>query len=328
MTNEVTEVITAGSNSESVDIKEAMVSPEDKTDSLSKATDAILKGPIKLVVEMGGYAVGLRDDLEDYEVIGGDRLVTTHFVSGHYPMDQLSGRDGPFAGIGLQIPVKDASGQKTMLGLPYGVTVLLGGAGSGKSELLSKIARYVGPEDFQYERFMEPEAPCITDPHEALSRVGQFLIGDKKVLGKDSARFYIFSPGRKTAAGQGGTNMALFTSLTALSVAAEMRRKVILLVVNPITNNTDMMQMYFEALSGSVNAVIGMQARGKFRFVARTEENDRTVKNYEVGLTQDDVSDLQDFVSRMKPEAVTLSVDRQLVSGYLNMGYKLKDSLK
>lgn len=276
-----------------------------------------------LVVELGGYAVKMSEDKSI--AIEDDRPYATRFVRPE--KFELTGRQGAFVDVNFQLPVKSDSTQ-TSIAVPYGVVAILGGAGSGKSEFLAKLVQFLGEDRFEYIRFMEPEAPCITDPYEMLHRLGAFLLGDKRYCGLDSSRYMVFNPGRKAATGTGGMNMSLFSSLTALSVAAELRQKTIFVIINPVTANPDTMKLYVEALNGSVNGVMTMIARGRFEWVARTEENDRRKQTFDVGITHEGLKQLKASLDEKRKPMVDVDTNNDILSSYLNLGLTTRNNLK
>lgn len=228
------------------------------------------------------------------------------------PERTLIVRNGPYAETSFSFAVT-RDGEKQVLHVPTGVTALIGGSGTGKTELGNKLAHLLGSNAL-HVRMLEPEVPCITDPYLFLKTIADFLLQDnEKVMVIDSIRFAIYNPGEKTAAGAGGMNMALFTHLTTLSVMAEQLGKSIIMVINPVTVNADVLKLYIEALNGSVNGVMRMVSRGRFDWIARTEQSDRNPRAYEIALTADAIKAEQSEAPRV------IDANREVVSQYLNV---------
>lgn len=259
----------------------------------------------ELDIVLGGYKVKWKDGIRSNTEASFGGIIKWPDHS------KLLVRQGSFASIGAKLPALQ-DGVKDYIDIPYGVTVIIGASGSGKTALGEWIAKTLNGK---HMRVLEPEVPCYTDVNEALGALGDFLASENDhVLIKDSIRYVVFNPGERTAAGTGGMNMALFTHLTVLSVMAESLGKMLFLILNPVTVSADSMKLYIEALNGSVNGVMHIEQPGRFTWYARTAQNLRSRTVFEV---QNVFLDHPDTESNLSSNEINLMNERDAVSPYL-----------
>lgn len=160
--------------------------------------------------------------------------------------------------------------------LPYGVVVVFGMTRSAKTELLKYILKQTSGT---FIRFMEPEPPTMTSISELIVRMENFLNSDKQVFAVDSIRDIIYNSLNKSAAGKGGVNTGIYGDLTALNALAANRKKLIIAVVNPTTDD-DSAEIMARGIEGSVAGMFTSLRYGAVKFVARTKDNMRTERRY------------------------------------------------
>lgn len=160
--------------------------------------------------------------------------------------------------------------------LPYGVVVVFGMTRSAKTELLKYIMKQTNGT---FIRFMEPEPPTMTSISELIVRIESFLNSDKQVFAVDSIRDIIYNSLNKSAAGKGGVNTGIYGDLTALNALAANRKKLIIAVVNPTTDD-DSAEIMARGIEGSVAGMFTSLRYGAVKFVARTRDNMRTERRY------------------------------------------------
>lgn len=173
----------------------------------------------------------------------------------------------PVAEPGAPIPIP-IPGIEQQLIMEFGVGVILGGTGTGKTTL---TRGYIIPElekrgiEVRYHTFVEevtsPEVG-ISDETELLHNIAQFLLeDDRRVMVVDSLRHFIFKGG-SGGTGKGGTNMALFSSLTQLDMLAGHFGKVILFTLNPLASEEEVLSMILDSTNSSVKTVITLDKVG------------------------------------------------------------------
>lgn len=187
-----------------------------------------------------------------------------------YPLES----DALDSNVTVEFVDGDSNETKTLV-LPYGVVVVFGQTRSGKSELLKYILKQTGGT---YVRFMEAETPAMTDPHRFSKAIKKFLQSkDGVVFGGDSFRHLMYASKIKSAAGKGGVNTGIYGDLTALSIVAAQRKKIILAVVNPATDD-DLADVMALGIEGAVSGMFIAKGYGRCKFVARTQDNMRSMR--------------------------------------------------
>lgn len=161
---------------------------------------------------------------------------------------------------------------KYKVDIPIGVTVVLGKSGSGKTRFvldhLFTTAQAQGLAPL-YIKMHEPgdevklvaldrgdniaipdfEVDMVAELAKAMFGVGRDLI----IV--DSLR-YLFYSSSGGATGKGGVNMSIFMDLTHLDVLATRLRKRVVVVINPMTDDSSAFDFYVEAADGAAASVI------------------------------------------------------------------------
>lgn len=166
-----------------------------------------------------------------------------------------------------------------------GVHIIDGPPETGKTTLMCDIAKQLDKLKIPFEliRFSEPDAvdlelssgykryaPTAHEPS-VLVRMASALLSDSKVILWDSLKRYLFS-GTGGATGKGGVQMGVFDYLSAWSALAVELDKIIIFTTNPLSNaaDEDFMAAYKIALSGSVEGVVMLTAKGQCSAISRT----------------------------------------------------------
>lgn len=213
-------------------------------------------------VVVGGYT-GTQGVIEAYGMTQDDPVMMSE--SKNFSLDS-----------GITIKFANSVGDPLDVELAYGVTAIFGVSNSGKSELAKYLAYQLNTPVF---RFSEPEIPSVMEPHILISEIEKFLLGNDSVMIIDSFRFFIYNTAQKSAAGKGGVNTKIYSDLTALSVAAAFRRKCIIVVLNPMSDD-DSSEIVFKALEGSISGLFKAKDFGNCQYASRTSSS---LRNF-VGL--------------------------------------------
>lgn len=185
---------------------------------------------------------------------------------------------------GIKIKFANDGGSETNVELAYGVTAIFGVSNSGKSELSKYLAYQLNVPVF---RFSEPEIPSVMEPHILISEIEKFLQSEEQVMIIDSFRFFIYNTAQKSAAGKGGVNTKLYSDLTALSVTAAFRRKSIIVVLNPMSDD-DSSEIVFKALEGSISGLFKAKDYGNCQYASRVSSSMRNFVSlaYSAGISE------------------------------------------
>lgn len=169
----------------------------------------------------------------------------------------------------------DQSG-RISIGLPIGVTIVIGKAGSGKTRFafdhlfMATAAR--DPLSVKFIKFFEPSdsrvvhksvAPAYVEPdfeHLLATEIVESLLSDSTDLTIVDSLRYLFYSSTSGATGKGGVNMALFMDLTLLDLLFARFNKRLVVLVNPLTDEDAAFSFYREAAVGSVSAVLSMES--------------------------------------------------------------------
>lgn len=208
-------------------------------------------------VVIGGYT-SVQGIIETYGMTQDDPEVIAN--SKDYSLDS-----------GIKIKFANDGGTETSIELAYGLTAIFGVSNSGKSELSKYLAYQLNLPVF---RFSEPEIPSVMEPHILVSEIERFLKSEDPVMIIDSFRFFIYNTAQKSAAGKGGVNTKLYSDLTALSVAAAFRKKVIIVVLNPMSDD-DSSEIVFKALEGSIAGLFRAKSYGSCQYASRASSSMR-----------------------------------------------------
>lgn len=158
---------------------------------------------------------------------------------------------------------------RVAIDLPPGMTMVLGGSGSGKSKFTMGVAahstdvlyaRYGEPLDPHFLAAMQQDAGVMLVDHEVqlAEMIARFMATDLlEVMIVDSLRYRFYSGDGAT--GAGGVNMTLFAALTFLDVAVAQADKSLVVVVNPLTPDEKAFAALREVARGSVSCLIEMK---------------------------------------------------------------------
>lgn len=200
-----------------------------------------------------------------------------------YTRDDVAGLVAAQNGIPFEIDsghfvkLLDETGAAKEIELPFGLTVVFGVSNSGKSELIKVLSSQL---KIPVLRFQEPELPTMMEPHALIQEIENFLLSpDQTVMAIDSFRFVVYNSASKSAAGKGGVNTGLYSDLTALSVSAAYRKKCILVVINPMSDDSSS-EIVAKAIEGSVAGLFVADGYGSCSYRARTSSSMRTKKQY------------------------------------------------
>jgi hypothetical protein len=193
------------------------------------------------------------------------------------------------------IPTFRVDGRQSFWFYP-GVTVMFGQAGTGKTVTINYMREGLAREDHKSSliRYGEPELTPVSEgvatlpllrPQDLLLKIGQTLFSDSRVIFVDSFREFVYSPA-KSAAGKGGMNMGIFNELTRLSAVTTFLGKSLVIALNPLTADADLIDMYREALGGSVTTVMIMNSPGSVsvssRYAPDSITGDRKIVNLNI----------------------------------------------
>lgn len=159
-----------------------------------------------------------------------------------------------FAYHAADLREKPATAQST---LSTGLTVILGGTGSGKSTYIKHLTESLEKDSFRIFRFLETDTaePSIFAASEW--ELGRLLVGfaDKgiSVFIIDSIRDFVFSS--NGVLGAGGFNQRIYSNLTLLHELAEQQGISIIVTLNPVDEDLQKMEAVFKNLSSSVDVV-------------------------------------------------------------------------
>lgn len=158
---------------------------------------------------------------------------------------------------------------RVAIDLPPGMTMVLGGSGSGKSKFTMGVAahstdvlyaRYGEPLDPYFLAAVQQDAGVMLVDHEVqlAEMIARFMATDSlEVMIVDSLRYRFYSGDGAT--GTGGVNMTLFAALTFLDVAIAQADKALVVVVNPLTPDEKAFAALREVARGSVSCLIEMK---------------------------------------------------------------------
>lgn len=166
--------------------------------------------------------------------------------------------------------------QDIEIDLPYGLVVVFGRTSSGKSELLKYlITQLRKKEQVTFIRFKEPELPTMIDPYLLSARIREIAVGPIAIGAIDSFRHQVFSSENgKSAAGKGGINTGIYEDLTNLSVILARRKKTLIAIINPSTDD-DSADIMAKGIEGAVAGMFIAKGYQRTTYVARTIDNNR-----------------------------------------------------
>lgn len=156
--------------------------------------------------------------------------------------------------------------------LEPGCHVIAGPSAVGKTTLLSQIDRELGEIDKATIIFMEPEINAITIEAELYDLLASHFAVQRSVILLDSLRHFVYSSS-STATGKGGTNMALFSKLTALDVIARNLDVALVATVNVLSADEEAFTLLENSLVGSVATAILLPNPGSIRLSSRSLDN-------------------------------------------------------
>lgn len=157
-------------------------------------------------------------------------------------------------------------GKSKKLMLKPGVGVVLGKSGTGKTLLTRYVLEALNQKDVAYISFREPTEGSIV--REATAYLAM-LNALEPVIVFDSIRSILFASDTKGATGKGGIHMGIFQILTVWDLMARALGKHVIFVFNPLSNDEEALELYKEALIGSVSMVITTSEPGSFDVSSR-----------------------------------------------------------
>lgn len=162
-----------------------------------------------------------------------------------------------------EVHLNSDRGKSAKLRMAAGVHVVLGPASSGKTALTRAIEAsqprvserlvYLEPPEISTLRSNQIVLASEADLARALAMA--LVRRSTQLILVDSYRAFFYAPSTG-GTGAGGVNMGLFANMTMLDIVARAIGKIVIVVVNPLTNDADKLSFYAEAVEGSVEGVI------------------------------------------------------------------------
>lgn len=180
-------------------------------------------------------------------------------------LELLQKRALPWEPIRVDVAIgRDTRSKPARLLMSAGVHVIIGAANTGKTALTMAITTSQ-PTDTSRIIYLEPPEMSVlhrqsqvvlaSEGDLALKLASSLTDERKSIIIVDSFRALFYAPSRG-GTGAGGVNMSLYTHLTMLDIIARVFGKLLLIVINPLTNDQAKLDYYIEAAEGSVEGVI------------------------------------------------------------------------
>lgn len=276
---------------------------------------------LEFKIFIGGYGA----DKDSDEAGAKTKLVSGDIVKWAQNEASMHNRVGNGFGFGFEpvttstISLYDTTSSEAInLPLPAGLIGLYGPSGTGKTHLLQYILGKV--DNPLFIRFNEPELPITHfSANDVIKTIEDFLDGDALIGGIDSFRFFVYNSLGKSAAGKGGVSTGLYSDLTQLSNALAMKGKTLIVIINPMSPDTDSRSAVLNALDGSLAGVIEAISYGKFTYKARTTENMRTNKTYAIEFNNGSIAEHGDVVRGKGDRRVRRTSDVDIKDSAMNV---------
>lgn len=197
-----------------------------------------------------------------------------------YALEAMHSKDAPTTQVSL--------GGRATVGLPPGVTIIIGRSGAGKTKLalerlvsLNKgvtYARFGEPLDHRFSKALQAQGgngplSLLTFEVDLATQIANHLLSeDSRVMVVDSLRYLFYAGGGAT--GKGGVNMTLFADISHTDVAVSQCGKSLVVIINPLTDDDASYKSIIEAAKGSVSALIDVKSPTSIRYTSRYEERE------------------------------------------------------
>lgn len=232
-----------------------MSEKNEKTTRLFRSNDGI-----KMTLALGAYAVDVHKNGE-------------YHLNRRATMSSINWLDAPFdykERIQVVWPVDWDINEQPPVTIDYGLYVMLGGKGFGKTWFLNRGIVPMNPDmKCKLMRFGEPVSDYGVHYHstselEALMDIAEFLESDSDILVIDGLRPFVYGK-TEGGTGEGGMAMPLFVQLTALSNVALAKKKLIIASLNPMTLDADKFDVFAYLQEASTPTIVGREVGSERR---------------------------------------------------------------